>query len=87
MALWVSEACPQRKLMPQHIQDALNSTRRQAPTNDPEYQKATMWVYEQHVCRVVPFPPEVTANFDQMARNPTVYNAMNGPNEFFVVGS
>ena len=46
-----------------------------------------MWVYERHVCRVVPFPPEVTETFDQVARNPTVYNVMNGPNEFFVVGS
>jgi L-proline amide hydrolase len=39
------------------------------------------------VCRVVPFPPEVTETFEQVARNPTVYNVMNGPNEFFVVGS
>ena len=25
-----------------------------------------MWVYERHVCRVVPFPPEVTASFEQI---------------------
>jgi L-proline amide hydrolase len=87
MALWMSEAARMRKLMPQDIQDALNRHEAANTTNDPEYQKATMWVYERHVCRVVPFPPEVTASFDQIARNPTVYNVMNGPNEFFVVGT
>jgi L-proline amide hydrolase len=87
MALWSSEAMRQRSEMPQDIQDALNRHEKDGTTADPEYQKATQWVYERHVCRVVPFPPEVTATFEQVARNPTVYNTMNGPNEFFVVGS
>ena len=87
MALWMSEAARMRKLMPQHIQDALNRHEAAGTTGDPAYQAATMWVYEQHVCRVVPFPPEVTETFEQVARNPTVYNVMNGPNEFFIVGS
>lgn len=87
MALWSSEAMRMRKDMPQHIQDALNRHEAAGTTSDPEYQAATMWVYERHVCRVVPFPPEVKATFDQVARNPTVYNVMNGPNEFFVVGT
>ena len=87
MALWTSEAMRQRSDMPQDIQDALNKHEAAGTYSDPEYQKATMWVYERHVCRVVPFPPEVTASFDQVARNPTVYNVMNGPNEFFVIGT
>ena len=87
MALWTSEAMRQRREMPQDIQDKLNRHEAAGTTTDPEYQAATMWVYERHVCRVVPFPPEVTATFDQVARNPTVYNVMNGPNEFFVVGT
>lgn len=87
MALWVSEAMRQRSEMPQEIQDALNKHEAAGTYSDPEYQRATQWVYERHVCRVVPFPPEVTATFDQVARNPTVYHTMNGPNEFFVVGT
>ena len=87
MALWMSEAARLRALMPQHIQDALNKHEAAGTTDDQEYQDATMWVYERHVCRVVPFPPEVTATFEQVARNPTVYNVMNVPNEFFIVGS
>ena len=35
---------------------------------------------------VIHLPPQVLT-FEQVARNPTVYNVMNGPNEFFVVGS
>jgi L-proline amide hydrolase len=87
MALWMSEAARMRSLMPQTIQDALNRHEAAGTTADPEYQAATMWVYERHVCRVVPFPPEVTETFEQVTRNPTVYNVMNGPNEFFVVGT
>lgn len=87
MDLWMSEAARMRSLMPQPIQDALNKNEAAGTTESKEYQDATMWVYERHVCRVLPFPPEVTATFDQVARNPTVYHVMNGPNEFFVVGT
>jgi L-proline amide hydrolase len=87
MALWSSEAMRQRSDMPQDIQDTLNKYEKLGDYTNPEYQKATMWVYERHVCRVVPFPPEVTASFEQIGRDPTVYHTMNGPNEFFVVGT
>jgi L-proline amide hydrolase len=87
MRLWTSEAMRQRSEMPQDIQDALNRHEAAGTYADPEYVQATMWVYERHVCRVVPFPPEVVATFDQVARNPTVYHTMNGPNEFFVIGT
>jgi L-proline amide hydrolase len=46
-----------------------------------------MKFYERHVCRVVPFPAEVMETFEQIQRNPTVYNTMNGPNEFYVIGT
>ncbi len=87
MELWVQEANRLRADMPQSVQDALSRHEKAGTTDDPEYQKASMDFYERHVCRVVPFPPEVTETFDQIARNPTVYNTMNGPNEFFVIGT
>lgn len=87
MELWVNEANRLRADLPQEVQDALNRHEQAGTTGDPEYHKATMDFYERHVCRVVPFPPEVTESFDQVARNPTVYNVMNGPNEFFVIGT
>jgi len=87
MKLWVEEANRLRADMPVEIQDALNRHEKAGTTSDPEYQQATMAFYERHVCRVVPFPPEVTETFEQVARNPTVYSVMNGPNEFFVIGT
>ena len=87
MQLWTSEAMRQRRAMPQDIQDALNRHEAAGTYADPDYVAATAWVYARHVCRVIPNPPEVVATFDQVARNPTVYNTMNGPNEFRVIGT
>ncbi len=87
MDLWCSEAMRQRSLMPQDIQDALNKYESSGDYDNPAYKAATDWVYARHVCRVVPNPPEVVASFEQTAKDPTVYHTMNGPNEFFVVGT
>jgi len=43
-----------------------------------------MVFYERHVCRVVPFPEYVQRTFDQIGE---VYETMNGPSEFHVVGT
>lgn len=87
MKLWVEEANRLRADLPQDVQETLTRHEAAGTTDDPEYQQATMVFYERHVCRVVPFPPEVAESFAQVARNPTVYNVMNGPNEFHVIGT
>lgn len=87
MSLWTKEAMRQRSEMPQDIQDKLNRHEATGDYSNPEYLEATAWVYARHVCRVVPNPPEVLATFDQLGKDPTVYHTMNGPNEFFVIGT
>ena len=87
MKLWVEEANRLRADLPRNVQETLTRHETAGTTDHPEYQQATMVFYERHVCRVVPFPPEVVETFDQVARNPTVYNVMNGPNEFHVIGT
>jgi L-proline amide hydrolase len=87
MSLWTSEAMRQRSEMPQDIQDALNTHEAAQDYDNPAYKAATDWVYARHVCRVVPNPPEVVASFAQLAADPTVFFTMNGPNEFFVIGT
>ncbi|MCP9880131.1 proline iminopeptidase-family hydrolase, partial [Cyanobium sp. A1C-AMD] len=87
MTLWVAEANRLRADLPQDVQDTLTRHEVAGTTDHPDYQAATTAFYERHVCRVVPFPPEVTASFEQAARNPTVYTLMNGPNEFHVIGT
>jgi L-proline amide hydrolase len=87
MELWVREANRLRSELTEEVRDTLDRHEREGTTTDPEYLAATMKFYERHVCRVVPFPPEVLETFEQIARNPTVYNTMNGPNEFYVIGT
>jgi L-proline amide hydrolase len=43
-----------------------------------------MAFYHRHVCRIVPFPDFVQRAFDGMGVQ--VYNTMNGPSEFHVIG-
>lgn len=87
MALWVSEAKVLRGELPTAIEDALNRHEADGTTSDPEYLAATQAYYDLHVCRVVPNPPEVIRMQEILAEDPTVYNTMNGPNEFFVTGT
>jgi L-proline amide hydrolase len=56
-------------------------------TRHPDYLAATQAFYDRHVCRVVPWPPEVARTFAAIEADPTVYHTMNGPNEFHVVGT
>lgn len=87
MALWVSEAMKQREALPESVREALNRHEANDTTDDPEYLAATQVVYDQHVCRVVPNPPEVLRAMERLNEDPTVYHTMNGPNEFFCVGT
>jgi L-proline amide hydrolase len=87
MALWASEAKRLRALMPRQLEEALDRHEARGTTNDPEYLAATQVYYDEHVCRVLPNPPEVLRTTQYMAEDSTVYNIMNGPNEFFCIGT
>jgi L-proline amide hydrolase len=87
MALWASEAKILRSELPSEIEAALDRHEEAGTTSDPEYLAATQAYYDLHVCRVVPNPPEVVRAFEIMAQDSTVYNTMNGPNEFFCIGT
>ena len=54
-------------------------------TDSQEYQDAMKAFYDRHVCRVS-YPEYVERSFDQVIQYPEVYNVMNGPSEFHVVG-
>src|SRR5487761_2013105 len=58
MELWVSEAMKQRAALPESVRDALDTHEANGTTDDPQYLEATQFVYDLHVCRVVPSPPE-----------------------------
>jgi proline iminopeptidase len=51
-----------------------------------EYQSLVQLFYERHVCRAVPWPPEVLATVEIVSKSPA-YRVMWGPNEFNFVGN
>ncbi|WP_019587705.1 proline iminopeptidase-family hydrolase [Deinococcus apachensis] len=68
-------------------EDVLTMKRHEAEgtLDDPGYQALLMGLYNQHICRVVPWPEPVGRMFEHLAA--PVYNTMQGPNEFVVVGN
>jgi L-proline amide hydrolase len=87
MALWASEAKVLRAELDPEVEAALDRHEADGTTDDPEYLAAQQVYYDLHVCRVIPNPPEVVATFEMLQEDPTVYNVMNGPNEFFCIGT
>jgi L-proline amide hydrolase len=87
MALWASEAEILRAQLPREVDDALRRHEADGTYQDPEYLAAQKVYYDEHVCRVVPNPPEVLATEHYMDQDAHVYNVMNGPNEFFCIGT
>ena len=87
MMLWVDTANKLRKNLPQDVQDSLDRCEKEGRTDSDEYEKAVMYFYGLYVCRLDPWPQELLDSFAGLAEDNTVYETMNGPSEFYVVGS
>lgn len=87
MDTWVAEANRLRQELPREVQDTLLKHELAGTITDPEYIAASRVFYDRHVCRVVPWPPEVARTFAIMDEDNTVYRNMNGPTEFHVIGT
>ena len=87
MDLWVAGTNELREHLPRDVRETLTRHEAAGTTSDEEYLRATEIFYERHLCRVVPFPTDLQETNEQLAADPTVYETMNGPNEFHVVGS
>ena len=87
MPLWIAAGKELRATLPADVQETLNRHEAAATTDHPDYLAATRVFYDRHLCRVVPWPPEVARTFAAIDNDPTVYRTMNGPNEFHVLGS
>lgn len=86
MELWVAEANRLRALLPAEVEETLSRHEAAGTTDSEEYDEAVMRYYERHLCRI-PFPDCLRRTFDQLAEDPTVYQTMNGPSEFHVIGT
>jgi L-proline amide hydrolase len=86
LELWVQEANRLRSLLPPDVQETLTRHEQAGTTDSSEYEQAMMVYYERHLCRI-PFPDSLQRTFAQLNEDPTVYQTMNGPSEFHVIGS
>ncbi len=84
MPQWASEAARLRRALPEEIQLILDKHEQAGTLDNPEYQDATLFFYERHVCRI-PWPPFVAHAFEQI--NQKVYNTMWGATEFSISGN
>lgn len=87
MKTWVAEANRLRADLPADVQATLLKHEQAGTLTDPDYIAASRVFYDRHVCRVVPWPPEVARTFAIMDEDNTVYRHMNGPTEFHVIGT
>jgi proline-specific peptidase len=85
MPLWVEEANRLRAELPPEVQSTLLAHEAAGTTSDPAYLTAMEVFYARHVCRVVPNPEEVANSFAKLGHQ--VYETMNGPIEFHVIGT
>jgi L-proline amide hydrolase len=87
MRQWVAEANRLLAELPEDVQEAIRRHEEAGTTSDPEYEEAANVFYKQHVCRLDEWPDFVQRSFQFIAEHGVVYNTMNGPSEFHVIGT
>ena len=86
MPLWVAEANRLRAELPAGVQEVLLRHERAGTTKDPAYLEDMMIFYRRYLCRLDPWPEPLRRSFAKMTQHSEVYNIMNGPSEFHVIG-
>lgn len=87
METWIAEANRLRSELPPDVQETLLAHETAGTTASAAYKAATEVFYDRHVCRVKPKPDDVARMEAWLETDPTVYHTMNGPNEFYVIGT
>ena len=72
-------------LLPDAVIRAIRTNEKAGTTTAPAYLAASQLFYDRHVIRTKPLPADVESTFVHIGTQ--VYNTMNGPTEFTVVGS
>lgn len=71
--------------LPASVQAELAKYEAKGEYENPAYLEAVRVFYRKHLCRLDPWPKEVTYSLTHIS-NP-VYHTMNGPNEFTIIGN
>lgn len=83
---WMKELERLRAELPQDVQDTLLQHEQNGTTDSSEYEEASMVFYKRYLCRMEDWPEPLSRSLGpQLGKQ--VYNTMNGPNEFHVIGT
>ena len=85
-AQFVAEAAKLKAALPGDLPETLARCEAAGDFHSPEYTAAVMAFYRRHVCRLPEWPDCVNRTVANLEGN-QVYETMNGPNEFTVVGT
>lgn len=87
MTLWAEGADRLRAQLPADVREVMRRHEGEGTITHPDYLAATDVFYERHLCRVVPMPQDLRESIEVMEADPTVYETLQGPNEFLITGS
>jgi proline-specific peptidase len=83
---FVAEAERLKKALPPDIYETMGRYEATGEFDNPAYEAATLEFYKRHVCRLEEWPDPLLRTVENLTGN-QVYETMNGPNEFFVIGN
>ena len=83
---FVEEAEELKAALPPEVYETMLRHEAAGELHHPDYEVAVAEFYNRHVCRLDPWPEAMLRTGENLDGNP-VYETMNGPNEFFVIGN
>ena len=86
MGQWVAEANRLRAALPPDVAATLAAHEAAGTFDDPAYTAAVEVYYRRHLCRLDVWPEPFVRSIEAMGDDGFVYNTMNGPSEFHVIG-
>lgn len=82
---WIKDCEALLEAEPESVRGTIRDHEARGVTACPEYQAAILGFYRKHVCRLDPWPEGLERSFAEAGYQ--VYETMNGPSEFTVVGT
>ena len=83
---FVAETTRLKAALPLEIYQTLQRYEAMGDYHHPDYEAAVLEFYKRHVCRLDPWPEPLLRTVANLNGN-AVYETMNGPNEFIVIGN
>jgi len=83
---FVAETTRLKTELPLEIYQTLQRYETAGDYHHPDYEAAVLEFYKRHVCRLDPWPEPLLRTVANLNGN-AVYETMNGPNEFIVIGN